>query len=274
MPQLDLLPVPLYNPLHPYHWEYDNLPLQNLALRDEIINGQVDYNTGILNDAAGTQGTLSNRLAQSIDVDGNLKLSAVDEVMHNIAAHIDGTATLSPTEISNIAVLGYVVSNPVPYVRMLEAERDKLSLVADEATSMTIQVETPSAIVLYTQGPITLKNSDTVTWSVSGNDIQANLGFPVEAAHRHYYDMEPVTSDNLNFQTTSVSTPFMAGTLRVYINGVRISESANVYVPASVISSPWTLNSFTGDETAGTFVLTNAISSDDVIRIDFDIALT
>jgi hypothetical protein len=273
MPQLDLLPVPLYNPLHPYHWEYDNLPLQNLALRDEIINGQVDYNTGILNAAAGTQGTLSNRLAQSIDVDGNLKLSAVDEVMHNIAAHVDGTATLSPTEISDLATLGYVVSNPVPYVRMLEAERDKLSLVADEATKMTIQVETPSSTVLYIQGPITFKHSSTVSWSVSGNDIQANLGFPVEAAHRHYYDMEPVTTDNQNFQTTSVSTPFMAGTLRVYINGVRISESANVYVPASVISSPWTLNSFTGDETTGTFVLDNAISSDDIIRIDFDIAL-
>ena len=275
MPELDLFPVPLYNPLHPYHWEYDNLPLQNLKLRDEIINGQVDYNSGILMDAAGTQGTLANRLAQSLDPNGNLLVAAVDETLHNIAAHTDGTANLSPTEITAIATLGYVVSNPVPYVRMLDVERSKLALIADEATSMTVQVQTPSAIVLNTQGPITFIPSDTVTWSVSaGNKIQANLGFPVEAAHRHYYDQVPVTSDYLNYKTTSISTPCMVGTLRVTINGVRLSDSANVYVPSANISSPWTLNSFTPDEAAGTFQLANAITAADIIRIDFDIALT
>jgi hypothetical protein len=274
MPELDLYPVPLYNPLHPYHWEYDNLPLQNLILRDEIINGQVDYNSGILMDAAGTQGTLANRLAQSIDPNGSLLLAAVDSVMHNIAAHIDGTANLSPTEISSLATLGYVVSNPVPYVRMLNAERAKLSLIADEATNMTIQVQTPSVTVLYTQGPITFVPSETVTWFVSGNQIQANLGFPIEAAHRHYYDQEPVTSDYQNYQTTSVSTPCRVGTLRVYINGVRLSETANVYVPSAIISAPWTLNSFTPNEEAGTFQLETPITAADIIRIDFDIALT
>jgi hypothetical protein len=60
----------------------------------------------------------------------------------------------------------------------------------------------------------------------------------------------------------------------VYINGVRLSETANVYVPSAIISAPWTLNSFTPNEEAGTFQLETPITAADIIRIDFDIALT
>ena len=76
MPDLSSIPVPQYAPNQPYHWEYDNLPLKALADRDEVINGEVDNQTKILVDAAGTQGTLANRLNQSIDEDGNLKRTA------------------------------------------------------------------------------------------------------------------------------------------------------------------------------------------------------
>lgn len=274
MPELEKYPVPLYNPLHPYHWEYDNLPLEALKLRDEVINGQVDYNSGILMDAAGNQGTLANRLNQSMNENGSLKDDAIDEALHNIAEHTDGSKNLTSDELDDLEALGYVVSNPVPFVRMLNAERAKLALIADEAKNMTIQVETPSNIVLYEEGPITLRQSDTISWSVTGNEVKANLGFPTEAAHRHYYDLEPVTDDYQSFKVTSVSTPYMEDSLRVYINGVRISSSAQVYVPGSDISDAWTLNSFTPDHEAGTFDLSVAINASDIIRIDFDIALT
>lgn len=275
MPELEKYPVPLYDPLHPYHWEYDNLPLQALKLRDEVINGQVDYNSGILMDAAGNQGSVANRLNQSINADGSLKSSAIDEELHNVAAHTDGSKIMTAGEIAAYATLGYVVSNPVPFVRMLSSERDKLSLIADEATSLAIQVQTPSTTILFNHGSIRLIPSTTVQWNVTaGNEIQANMAFPAEAAHRHYYDLEPVTTDHKNYTTTSVSTPYMDGTLRVFINGVRISESANVYVPGDVVSDPWMLNSFAPDDAGGSFVLTNAITVADTIRIDFDIALT
>lgn len=273
MPELDIYPVPLYEPQSPYHWEYDNLPLKALKLRDEVINGQVDINTLSLAEAAGNQGSVSNRLNQSIEENGDLKTSAIDEALHNIAEHEDGSKTLTAGEISDYATKGYVVSNPVPFVRMISAERDKLSLIADEATNMSIQVETPSTVVLYTEGPITFKGSASVTWEVTGSDIKANMAFPIEAAHRHYYDLEPITTDYLNFQVTSVSTPYVEGSLRVYVNGVRLSSEAAIYVPSSDISAAWTANMFSADQDAGTFFLQNAITSSDVIRIDFDIAL-
>lgn len=273
MPELEKYPVPLYNPLHPYHWEYDNLPLEALKLRDEVINGQVDINSGILMDAAGNQGTVANRLNQSMNEDGSLMDTAIDEALHNIAEHEDGSKTLTTEELDDLNELGYVVSNPVPFVRMLNAERAKLALIADEATNMTIQVETPSNIVLYEEGPLTLAESESISWSVSGNEIKANMNFPAEAAHRHYYDLEPVTEDYLTFQVTSVSTPYLEDSLRVYINGVRLSSSGEVYVPGADISDTWTLNSFTPDHEAGTFELSAAITAADIIRIDFDIAL-
>lgn len=275
MPELDLHPVPLYDPLHPYHWEYDNLPLQVLKRRDEVINGSVDNHGKILREANGTQGTLSNRLNQSINADGSLKASAIDEALHNVAEHADGSRNLTATELDDFEAIGYLLTNPVNFVRMLQAERDKLALVADEATNMTIQVETPSNIVLFEQGPISLVPSSGITWQVDApNKIKANLGFPVESAHRHYYDLEPITTDYINYKVTSTNTPYIEGSLRVYINGMRINQDYEIYVPGNLTTDNWTLNKFTADHVGGTFTLSNAITSDDIIRIDFDVALT
>ena len=275
MPDLSNMPVPQYAAGQPYHWEYDNLPLKTLADRDEAINSEVDSQSKILVDAAGTQGTLSNRLNQSIDEDGNLKNTSIDEALHNIAHHEDGSKTLANEEIDYIGeTLGYEVSNPVPFVRMLEAERSKLALISDEATNLKIQVNVPSQIVLFENETIELVDSDSIAWEVNApNMVSAVLKVSTDFAHRHYYDLEPVTSDNLNYTVNSLATPFIEGSLRVYINGIRLSEEYSVYYPSNPVSS-WSLNKYTADHENGSFVLNTAISEDDIIRIDFDISLT
>lgn len=278
MPDLNGLPVPQFNASQPYHWEYDNLPLQTLADRDNLINAVVDTHQEILRNSAGTVGTLSARLDQSIQDDGNLITSSVDDSLHNIAKHTDGSMTVSGSQLTSYQSLGYVaVSNPVPFVRMLEAERDKLSLVADEATKLLVDVNTPSLVYTFGDGGIdtlVLAESSSIGWTFEGpNSVKPEIKFSINFAHRHYYDLEPVTSDYVNYQVNGVATPFMEDSLRVYINGVRLSSEYNVYVPNSTVST-WTANKFTPSHSTGTFTLANAIDSADIIRIDFDISVT
>lgn len=283
MPDLSKLPVPKYDPLHPYHWEYDNVPIENLALRDELINGELEQHAKILRDSSGNQGTLDNRLNQSINEDGSLKSSAIDEAAHNIAEHSDGSKTVDVPELDYINnTLDYPdVVNPVPFVRMLEAERDKLSRIADEATKITFEVETPSNVLIIEEGSIALGNSAGIQWDITAPvppstavTLTPVLTIPIDFAHRHYYDLEPITTDYTNFKVTSVNTPYIEGSLRVYINGVKITTDNQVYVPGNLISDDWSLQSFIPDHAAGTFELYTAITSDDIIRIDFDISLT
>ena len=80
MPDLSLIPVPLYDPLHPYHWHFDNLPLQTLKTRDEAINDAVNINSQYIREAFGTQGSLAGRLAPSLNDDGTLTYSFVESV--------------------------------------------------------------------------------------------------------------------------------------------------------------------------------------------------
>lgn len=272
MADLNKYPVPLYGALHPYHWEYDNLPLEALKLRDEAINGQLENISDNIRDASGTQGTLSNRLNQSIDEDGNIKTTAVDQTLHNIAEHADGSKVLTQDEIDAFVAIGYAVSNPVPFVRMLSAERDKLALIANNATSLSLGVDVISNIIEFEDGLVTLANSASVSWEVlETNKIKANLAFPVAAAHRHYYDLEPVTEDNLNYGVTSVNTPYVENSLRVYINGVRLSKNSDVYTP-NYDATSWNANSYTENAEEGTFILASEVNSLDVIRVDFDIS--
>jgi len=277
MPDLNALPVPQYNATQPYHWEYDNLPLKTLSDRDELINGVVDTHSEILRNCSGTVGTLANRLNQSVEQDGNLKTTAVDQTLHNIAEHGDGSKTVSGAELSDYNALGYIgVVNPVPFVRMLEAERDKLSLVADEATNIVVNVNTPSLIYTFGDGINTLDliESDSISWTFEGpNSVKPEIKFSIAFAHRHYYNLDPITSDYQNYQVNMPSTPYMEDTLRVYINGVRLNSVYNVYVPNSDVTS-WIANRFTPDHLTGTFTLLTAITSSDIISIDFDIAVT
>lgn len=276
MPDLNKLPVPRYDPGHPYHADYDNLPLDVLKLRDEIMNGELGTHGQILREANGNQGTLSNRLNQSIDGDGSLKTEAVDAALHNIAEHTDGSKTVGTDELSYyVDSLGYSsVSNPVPFVRMLQSEREKLALIASEATNLSIEVETPSNIVLFEDGIVHFAPSTGITWEVSeGNVIQAVLGVSTEFAHRHFYDLEPLTDDYIEFTVTSVNTPYVEDSLRVYVNGVRLSSEIEIYTPGNLVSDDWVLLKFTPDHENGAFSLNAAITSEDIIRIDFDVAL-
>lgn len=259
MPRIELIPEVLYQSNDPYHWEIDNLPLKSILRRQNLINLALDNVIGQMRNAIGTQGSVANRLNQSINADGSLKASAVDETQHSIAEHTDTD----------------------DYVRMTKDQSDKLDNIADEATNLKVRVYTSDTeYVDFDAGVLQIKPSTTVTAEIEAPDVlKLNLAFPADAAHQHYYGLDPVP-DNLsdpdytNYKVNSISSAFVEGSLRVYINGVRIYEDAEVYVPGALVDDPWTLMSYTSDFEDGTFELSTAISDADVIRIDFDTSLS
>ena len=241
MPNIDSLPVASYQPLNPYHHYFDNLPIESLLDQIQHINYQTDINDVNITDAIGTTGSLANRLNKSLDPDGGLKTTAVDDAGHSIEEHTDSDT----------------------YVRMLVTERDKLSLIESEATDTSIQVNTISTTITWPNASNIFKliDSDTVAWSVVSNEVSANLTFSETLIVNHYYDVSPVTDDNQNFQTSSMGTEYKTGTLRIYINGLRIT------------TSPKKIGGFYYgelDPASGTFNLNKTISGSDIIRIDFD----
>ena len=258
MPRVELIDVPLFGANDPYHFEYDNIPLKALMTRQELINLALDDVIEEMRDAIGTQGSVANRLNQSINADGSLKKTAIDSALHSIEEHADSD----------------------DYVRMTKAESDKLALIADEASDVTIQVDnTEDDPVNLTSGEVVFQSTSSVDVELeSPNIVKFNLGFDTAAAHQHYYGLEPVHSelsdpDYINYKVNSVSTAFISGSLRVYINGVRIFEDESIYVPGPLVDDPWTLLKFTPTPSSGTFALSAAISDDDIIRIDFDASL-
>jgi hypothetical protein len=261
MPEIDLIQVPLYSPLFPYFWTYDNLPLQAIIERENLINDAVDINSDILRQAAGTQGTLATRLNRSIDQDGNLIPTAIDYALHNIGAHTDGP------------YLG------TEYVRMELTERNKLEFIAREATNMRLEFETISVTNIFDEGPVIFENSESVTWELLDfNRVQAHITVPFTAIFQPNYDITPAyqnpfSPDYQSYQTTSLPTLFIDGSLRLFVNGVRLTETAVVPVPRVDPSLPLLLLSYSSDSSTGLFVLTSAIAASDVIRIDFDTQL-
>jgi len=258
MPRIELIEPVYYTAQDPIHWEIDNLPLKNIITRQGLINLALDNVIEEMRDAIGTQGSVANRLNQSINVDGSLKTSAINLALHSIEDHED-------------------TNN---YVRMSKVQSDKLDLIQDEATNITLEVYTDNTTFTdFNNGQIIFKPSATVTPIVeSPNIIKFNMAFPVEAAHRHYYGLTPVdvdiiTPNYINFKVNSIPSVYVEGSLRIYINGVRIFTDAEVYVPGSLVTDPWTLMSFTEDSSNGLFELSAAITDQDIIRIDFDIAL-
>lgn len=259
MPRIELIPEVLYAPLDPIHWEIDNLPLKAILRRQNLINLALDNVIQQMRDAIGTQGSVANRLNQSINPDGSLKTSAIDEAVHSIEEHEDTD----------------------DYVRMTRAESDKLEGIADNATNISVEIYTgDTTFIEFDEGILRIKPSSTVTPVFEApNVLKFNMAFPEEAAHQHYYNVTPVDAnivepDFKNYKVLNADQPsFIEGTLRVFVNGVRIYEDAEVYVPAAMVDEAWTLLSFTPNAEAGTFELSAAVSEDDVIRIDFDISL-
>jgi hypothetical protein len=271
VPNISNISVPLHNPLDPYHHEFDNAPLKKLITRQELINGAVDSNTDLLIAAIGSAGTLANRLNQSLGSDGSLLLAAVDDVDHNIAAHVDGLGESSPG-----------AGDSVSFVRMKQDERDKLSLIESQSNSLVAEFTTPSTTVSYTNGNLDFEPSDSISWHISNSKIYANTTFPATSLHLHVYNDTPVHAnspiDYTNYKVEAGSTPYISGSLRVHINGVRIFEDLTPLTPVLVPpaadpeldASTWTAIKFTATPASGTFVLSSAITSSDVIIIDWD----
>jgi hypothetical protein len=286
MPNLNSVPVPQYQAGQPYHYSYDNLPLQALERRDEVINNAVDIHAEILRDGAGTQGTLSNRLNQSLDEDGNLIPAAVDQCLHNIAEHSDGSKNVDAGELITYSVLGYTtVANPVSFVRMLELERDKLALVADEATNITISVETISSVVLVDQGNFKIAESSDIEWQIepdgTGYKYKPVLKINLDQAHQHNYGVVPnlVSAGTPVVYETPSAMAYMENSLRVYVNGIRLNNSSTepVSYPSTNVTfgDIYDSNYYTeSDPSAGQFELNAALNTGDRIRIDYDISLT
>jgi hypothetical protein len=259
MPNIDLITIPQYQSNQPYHYFYDNLPLEAIIQREDMINNAVDINSELLRQSVGTAGTLANRLNQSLQSNGNLKTTAVDTALHNIGYHTDGAY------------------DGVDYVRMTLSERDKLSLIAQEANNLSIGIDGPSAITYVTDGVVTLEPSTTIEWTLSaGQKLRADVTVGLTNAHQHFDNITPVAAaltSNYKDYLTNLTTAFTTGSLKVFINGVRIFQDTTVYAPTSSPLSSWQLNSFTENEDGLGFSLLNAITINDIIKIDFEVPL-
>lgn len=262
MPNINSIPEVLYEPNQPYHYYYDNLPLRNILTRIGLVNIQVDRNSDIIRGAAGTAGSIDARLNVSLDGDGTLKSSAVDSSSHNIGYHSDGAGP-----------------DAVEYVRMTASERAKLGLIQSEANKLVLEVDdsypTVGSLVTITEGTVRLRGSRSIFLDFEAPDIvRIHSAFPPDTAHRHHYGQEPIdkntsTPDHKNFYTTTLETPYRDGSLRVYVNGVRLYADA-VPVP-SITGSPFTPTYIESENSeTGEFSLNRALNASDVIRIDFD----
>lgn len=259
MPRIGLITPVYHSSLHPYHVDYDNLPLRNIIERQNLINNALDNVEEIIQAAQGTQGSVDNRISQSLDEDGNLRTDAIDESLHNIGAHEDGQY------------------DGIDYVRMKADERAKLEEISDDATALRITFETLSTTVEFEDDTIIFQDTDTISWTVEApNVVKANTAFPNSAAHEHHYDIVPdhQTPSTPNYTNYEAPVVFIEGSLRVYVNGIRIPEASSgstyVYNAATGPSGSWALTNFTATPSTGEFVLNRALSSSDVILIDFD----
>jgi hypothetical protein len=262
MPNINSIPEVLYEPNQPYHYYYDNLPLRNILTRIGLVNIQVDTNTDIIRGAAGTAGTVDARLNVSLESNGSIKVEAVDSLNHGIGYHTDGDGP-----------------DGVAYVKMTAEERAKLALVQSEANKIVIEVEDSSPTVgdyvTISEGSVRLRGSSTVFFDFEAPDvIRVHSAFPPDTAHRHHYGLQPANQnasspDYKNFKTTSVSTAYDDGSLRVYVNGVRLYSSA-VPVPDQTGSTFVATYVASESHTDGSFALNRSLSASDVVRIDFD----
>jgi hypothetical protein len=281
VPQIELVPVQLHQPTEPYNHQTDNIPLQGLIDRILLVNSQVDVDANVLRSAVGSVGSLAARLAASLNDDGSLKTAAVDAAEHNIAHHIDGSITISGV--------------PISYVRMLASERAKLSLIDDQATDLTLLVDVQGTIpsnisdisavtvdeVSFVGGQVHLKASDAITWRIDDTGaLIADTTFPAAARHRHYYDVTPTHQNTISpdYKNYKVVYAYKEGSIRVYVNGIRLTKDVETYVPTSFGSSgpTWLGYKYTEDTasggvvSSGKFSLSAAITAVDDIRVDFD----
>lgn len=257
MPQINLIPEVLYEPNQPYHYLYDNIPLKNILARISLVNIQADTNAEMLRGLAGSAGSISARLDESLEGDGSLKTSGVDASMHSIAYHEDGE------------------KDGVEYVRMRADERSKLSLIESLANVLTLQVNDEAAL---SSGNVEFRDSTSVFVTLEPpNVVRIHHKIPADVAHRHQYGQTPANvtvGDWQHFMTTTSSTPYMDGSLRVYINGLMIGSGIRVPIfSGSSEPDSWMLFEVSSEDSEnGTFELNANIPypNYNIIKIDFD----
>lgn len=252
MPNLDIIPVPTITPLTPYNHIADQMPIDALKERIDIVNNEVDNNSQILRESIGSSGTLSARLAKSIKDDGTIKTIAIDNCLHSIAKHIDGDG----------------------FVRMRLDERNKLSFISPNANKLVINVQGVSQVINFDSGEFKLRNSDTVNWRVDNGNVYADSAFPANVRHTHYYGIIPthinISSPNYkNYKTTTNNQSYRSNSLRIYVNGIRLNKQVNTTIIRS--NSTVNLTYSESDNLNGLFELSQSILSSDVIIIDFDV---
>ena len=260
----------LYQPLWPYNHYYDNLPIEDLANQLFVVNTQASLTEQALESSIGSAGTLAARLAVALEDNGSLRASAVDGAIvdgtsdtgHNIAMHQDG-----------------VDGGGTAYVRMLYNERATLENIVSGSTKLPLNISVYSP-VLGTPTPVpvgtglTIGNSDTITWSLSETNIAtANAAYTFWLTGGKIYNATP-SGSGTSFTTPS-SLPYISGSLRVYINGIRINPIGAAAITIGGSSYTYTEGA-TNDTrgyyvvTAGDFVLSNSVASNTMLAIDFD----
>ena len=118
----------------------------------------------------------------------------------------------------------------------------------------------------------------------SSNSIKFESKFPVEVAHRHYYNVVPSSANNLNYNINGVSS-FKQGSLRVYVNGVKIencqsSDCADIefgryptFQTSSSTSPSWRKIYFVEDSSDAKFSFSVVLNQLDRVFVDYDIIL-
>jgi hypothetical protein len=246
MPRIGLI-TPVYHAgLDPYHVDYDNLPLRNIIERQNLINSSLEDVEEIIQLAKGTQGDIANRLAQSIDENGDLISTAIDQAYHKISEHEEDD--------------GFVI--------MTSDERAKLEEISPDATALKVKF----GEVEFDDDTVIFNDSETVSWEIEApNIIKANFAFPAEAAHEHHYNQIPSTTDYTSYETP---VEFIEDSLRVYVNGIRIpnSDNGSVYVYNANLgpSETWLLTNFNTNDQNDGFTLNRQLNSSDIVLVDFD----
>ena len=273
--------IPKYQPDQPYHYTYDNIPLDTINTRELILGTQLDVLAGQILGAAGSSSTLTARLNQSLEQNGYLKTSAIDSALHSIAYHTDGVINVDAAVLTDLQTIFPTISNPVSYVKMLEYERDKLSLIADQANNIFVSVQTPSGVVTLSSGIAAFKNSSTINWTVeTGQIVKAEVVTALSNPHQHYdnvipqhADLNPSSPTYYKNYLTGSPTAFRANSLKVFINGTRIFPNSLVYFPSYSATPLYTQNKFTENLNGLGFSLLNAITGADIMVIDYEIPL-
>jgi hypothetical protein len=136
---------------------------------------------------------------------------------------------------------------------MLEVERLKLANSADNATNLVIDVDVFPASIIPTIIPsvtpsfttvtfgdiggsmptLRLTESDSILWTYeSPNKVRAELKLSTAFAHRHFYNLTPILISGTTYKVTTVSTPYIADSLRIHVNGLRLTTADYTEQPA------------------------------------------